>query len=307
MLERGRAEFAAVANAIAEFEPVTVVCANTLDVAGARAALSARVDIAIHAMDGSWLRDNGPIFITDGARREARHFKFNGWGERHALRDRDAALGAILGSEFADAVQPVDVVLEGGAIAVNGAGTIVTTEGCVMHALRNWQHSKHEVEDRILKALGATRVIWLAQGLEEDLDRTYGTDGHIDLFFDFVSENRCLLLSVPYDDINYRHLTGSKEALHAAGIEVIDFPYMSSFKSGDRRVIAPYLNFYACNGAVIVPVAGEDTAMDRSALALIREHFPGRQVVGVRMRAALVQGGAIHCLTQQIPARKHAQ
>ena len=137
-LELGRSEFAAVANAIASFEPVTMVCASDGDAAVARARLSAKVDIAIHPMDGSWLCDNGPIFVTDGKRREARHFRFNAWGERHALRDRDAALGATLASALGDKTVPVDLVLEGGAIATDGAGTIVVTEGCVMNPNRSW-------------------------------------------------------------------------------------------------------------------------------------------------------------------------
>ncbi len=301
-LAQGRAEFAAVANAIAGFEPVTVICASADDAEGARPLLDAGVEIAELPMDGSWLRDNGPVFVTDGRRREARHFRFNAWGERHAHRDRDAALGATLARRLGDAVVAVDVVLEGGAIAVDGAGTLVTTEGCVMHPLRNWRKSRDEVETLLRAALGVEQVIWLPQGLEEDLDRDYGTDGHIDLFFDFIAPRRCLLLAVPPEDPNYVHLARSKALLQAAGIEVIDFPYMARFQAGARSVIAPYLNFYACNGGVVVPVAGADRALDAAALAAIGRAFPGRQVVGVPMRAAPMQGGAVHCLTQQVPA-----
>lgn len=301
-LAQGRAEFAAVANAVAAFEPVTMVCATEADAAGARPMLAGAVEVVVRPMDGSWLRDNGPIFVTDERRREARHFRFNAWGERHAQRDRDAALGATLARMLGDEVVPVDVVLEGGAVAVDGAGLLVTTEGCVMHPNRNWQRTRDEVDAALRRALGVERVIWLPQGLEQDLDREYGTDGHIDLFFDFVAPRRCLLLAVPPGDPNAEHLARSRAMLRAASVEVVDFPFMASFRAGERTVIAPYLNFYVCNGGVVVPVAQADPETDAAALALIGAQFPGREVVGVPMRAAPMQGGAVHCLTQQVPA-----
>ena len=129
----------------------------------------------------------------------------------------------------------------------------------------------------------------------------YGTDGHIDLFFDFIAPGRCLMLSVATDNPNAPTLGTARSMLLASGVEVIDFPYMSGFESGGKSYIAPYLNFYICNGAVIVPVAAADPDMDRAALALIGRHLPGREVVPIRMRAGPMQGGAIHCLTQQVP------
>jgi agmatine deiminase len=301
-MDLGRAEFAAVANAIAQFEPVTMVCASLQDEAVAKNLLTGAVTTIVEPMDGSWLRDNGPIFVTAPGQRKALQFRFNAWGERHAHRDRDAALGATLARHLETPVTCVDVVLEGGAIATDGAGSVVTTTGCTMHLLRNWQLPQEEVEKRLLHAFGADRIIWLPQGLERDLDRTFGTDGHIDLFFDFVAPRKALMLSVPQEDANYDHLCKSKDILAQAGIEVIDFPYMATFSDVDRQVIAPYLNFYVCNGAVVVPVAGEDRSMDSAALTLIGEQFPEREIVPVAMRAAPRQGGAVHCLTQQVPA-----
>ena len=302
-LEQGRREFAAVANAIGAFEPVTLVCASEADAADARPRVCDAVEIAVLPMDGSWLRDNGPIFVTDERTREARHFRFNAWGERHAQRDRDAALGASLARRLGDRVAPVDIVLEGGAIAVDGAGTLALTEGCVMHPNRSWQVTRDQVEETLKKGLGAETLVWLPQGLEQDLDRDYGTDGHIDLFFDFVAPKRCLMLAVPEDDINAAHLAVSRGLLAAAGVEVIDFPYMSSFEVEGRTVLAPYLNFYVCNVAVIVPLAGAEPDLDQEALAAIAAQWPGREVVGVPMRAAPMQGGALPCPTQQVPRR----
>lgn len=305
-LAQGREEFAAVANAIAAFEPVTMVCASEADAAGARPKLTANVEIKVHPMDGSWLRDNGPIFVTDGGKRRARHFRFNGWGERHAARDRDARLGATLARDLGDEVDFVDVVLEGGAISVDGAGTMIAPEGCIMNPNRNWYLSRDEVELSLKEALGITNLVWLSQGLAQDIepdpDRLYyGTDGHADLFVCFTGLRRCLMLSVPDDDSNAAHLAASRETLRSAGITVVDFPHMSGFEAEGRHFIAPYLNFYICNGAVIVPVAGADPDLDRQALAAIGREFPNREVIPVKMRAGPMQGGAIHCLTQQVP------
>ena len=307
-LELGRAEFAAVANTIAAFEPVTMVCASEADAAGARAKLSDKVDIKVHPMDGSWLRDNGPIFVTDGQSRRARHFRFNAWGERHASRDRDARLGATLALELGDEVDAVDVVFEGGAISVDGAGTMVAPEGCVMNPNRNWYQSRDDVEAKLKAALGISNLLWLPQGLTQDLDRDpdrlyYGTDGHADLFLCFTAMSRCFLLSVPEDDPNAAHLAQSRAILERAGVEIVDFPFMSSFETEGRCYIAPYLNFYICNGAVIVPVANSDRDQDQAALTAIASEFPDRQIVPIAMRAGPMQGGAIHCLTQQVPRR----
>ena len=306
--EDGRREFARIANTISAFEPVTMVCASRKDEVAARHLLSDKVETLVLPMDGSWLRDNGPIFVTDGETRRARHFRFNAWGERHAQRDRDARLGATLAEGLGDPVDPIDVVLEGGAISVDGQGTLVLPEGCVMHPNRNWHLSRDQVEEELKHALGVRQVIWLSQGLEEDMVREddrmyYGTDGHIDLFFDFVAERRCLLLSVDESNPNAEYLARSREILTAAGIEVVPFPYLSGFEAAGRYFTASYLNFYLCNGAVIVPVADADRDLDQEALSAIARLWPGREVVGVPMRAGPMQGGAVHCSTQQVPAK----
>ncbi|MFO1088100.1 MAG: agmatine deiminase family protein [Hyphomicrobiales bacterium] len=305
-LDQGRAEFAAVANAIAAFEPVTMVCANEAQAADARSRLAANVAVVVRPMDGSWLRDNGPIFVTGGGARRARHFRFNAWGERHAQRDRDARLGRTLAEDLGIPVDEVDVVLEGGAVSVDGTGLMVAPEGCVMHPSRNWYLDRDTVEDRLKAALGLTRLVWLGQGLAEDLARDpdhlyYGTDGHIDLFFCFIGPSRALMLKVDDGDPNAPHLAASRKTLEAAGIDIVDFPFMSGFSDEGRWIIAPYLNFYFCNGGVIVPVAGAEPDKDSEALAFLSRLFPSHEVVGVKMRAAPRQGGAIHCMTQQVP------
>jgi agmatine deiminase len=307
-LETGRTEFAAVANAIAEFEPVTMVCSTAEQAADARTSLAGNVSTVIHPMDGSWLRDNGAIFVTNRTDRRARHFRFNAWGERHAQRDRDARLGRTLAEDLGDPVDSIDVVLEGGALSVDGAGLMVAPEACVMHPTRNWHTTRDAVEASIKGALGLERLVWLGQGLSEDMQRDpsrlyYGTDGHADLFFAFVGPATALMLKVPDNDPNAPHLEKSRSTLESAGIKVLDFPYMSGFMDEGHWIIAPYMNFYFCNGGLIVPVAGAEPDKDQEALAFLSRTFPGREVVGVQLRAAPRQGGAVHCMTQQVPAK----
>ena len=110
------------------------------------------------------------------------------------------------------------------------------------------------------------------------------------------------MLSVADDDPNASHLSASRRTLEDAGVEIVDFPYMSGFASGGHWYIAPYMNFYICNGGVIVPVCGEDPDKDEEALKFLGKLFPDHEIIGVRMRAGPMQGGAIHCMTQQVPA-----
>ena len=298
----GRAEAAAAANAIAAFEPVTMICASSADERDARPLLTDAVETVVIPMDGSWLRDNGPIYVHGPTGREARVFRFNAWGERHAQRDRDIKLGWTIPERTGDHYELVDVVLEGGAVAGDGAGLLALVEECVMHPNRNWDRTRDEVERTLIESLGLDRVVWLPRALWQDLDRDYGTDGHIDLFVDFIGERRCLMYA-PEDasDANAEIMAEGRAALESAGVEVLPFPYMAGFTADGREVIAPYLNLYLCNGAVIVPVSGEDPDLDEAALGALRTALPDREVVPVLMRAAPMQGGAVHCMTQQIP------
>jgi len=186
--------------------------------------------------------------------------------------------------------------------------TMIAPEDCVMHESRNWYLTRNQVEAQIKAALGLHRILWLGQGLAEDSIRDpsrmyYGTDGHADLFLAFIGENRVLMLKSPEDDPNAPHLSRSRATLKAAGVRIVDFPYMTGFMDAGNWIIAPYMNFYFCNGGVIVPVAGEEPDKDQEALGLLSHLFPDRQIVGVNLRAGPRQGGAIHCMTMQVPIR----
>src|ERR1700733_5556110 len=168
-IDQARTDYAAVANAIAAFEPVTMIANPGADAADARAACTAEVEIVELALDDSWLRDCGPIYVVsnDGASRTAVHFGFNAWGEKFPAWDHDAAVGGLIAEQLGDPVVGGGMVLEGGSILSDGAGTLLTTEQCLLNPNRNPSMSREEIEATLRERLGVTRILWLGGGLLE--------------------------------------------------------------------------------------------------------------------------------------------
>jgi agmatine deiminase len=301
-LVQARADYATVANAVAAFEPVTMIASSGADAVAARAACGRGVDVVEFPLDDSWLRDCGPIYVrdpaaaTDGDDRVAVHFGFNAWGERFTPWDKDAAVGALVASSLGHRVRPAGLILEGGSVLSNGAGTLLTTEQCLLNPNRNPTLSKLEIEQALRDSLGAERIVWLGQGLIEDRD----TDGHVDLIAAFTGEDAVLLQTVGDDNLNFDHCCENVRRLEAAGISVTGLPWLPYVEVAGEEVVASYLNLYVCNGAVIVPVTG--CATDDEALGLIGRCFPGREVVPVPGAVIAYGGGGPHCITQQVPA-----
>jgi agmatine deiminase len=296
-LAPAKQEYTAVANAIAAFEPLTMVCGSPEDAAEARAALTGQAEVIELPVDDSWLRDNGPIFVLDAQRRRAGvHFGFNAWGEKFAGWDRDAAVGGRLIDLLGDRRYEAPFVLEGGSIAVDGEGTLLTTEQCLLHPNRNPAMTREQIEQGLRDYLGAERVIWLGQGLVEDRD----TDGHVDLIAAFTRPGEVLLQSPPPGAPSHERMAENRSRLVAAGLDVVDFPILPAVHVGGVEVAVGHLNFYLCNGGAIVPVAGVDS--DAEALERIAAACPGREVVGVPGAILAFGGGGPHCITQQVPA-----
>lgn len=294
-LSRAKREFAGVANAIAAFEPVTMAVPPGA-AAEARGALSAAVELVELPLDDSWLRDSGPIFRLDAhGTRSAVHFRFNGWGERFTPYDRDEAAGGVLARRYADEVVEADIVLEGGSIAVDGEGVLLTTEQCLLRGRRNPGRTREELQERLTALLGVERVVWLGDGLTEDRD----TDGHVDLVAAFTRPGEVLLCTPP-DGPDAEPMAENAERLRAAGLAVRPFELLTHVEVCGERAIASYLNFYLCNGAVILPLFGADA--DHEAMERIAAAYPGREVVGVPAAAIAFGGGGPHCITQQVPA-----
>jgi agmatine deiminase len=295
-LAAAKEQYTGVANAVAAFEPLTMVVQSPADAAEARAALTGDVEIVALPIDDSWLRDSGPMFVTGpGGTRAGVHFGFNSWGEKFAPYDRDAAIGGLLVDHVGDPRYTAPFVLEGGSIGVDGEGTLITTEQCLLHPSRNPGLSREEIEQGLRDFLGVETVVWLGQGLVEDRD----TDGHVDLIAAFTKPGEVLLQSQPHDAPNGARMAANRERLQAAGLDVVDFPPLAYTEVGGEDIAASYLNFYLCNGGVVVPVAGN--AADEEALGRIAAAYPGREVVGVRSEVIAAGGGGPHCITQQVP------
>jgi len=297
-LPQARSDYAAVANAIAAFEPVTMIANAGADAVAARSACGAGVEVVELPLDDSWLRDSGPIYVRDGARRRlAVHFRFNAWGEKFAPWDRDAAVGALIAERLGDPVLEAPLVLEGGSICGDGNGVLLTTEQCLLHPSRNPELTREQIEDVLVTQLGVQRIVWLGQGLIEDRD----TDGHVDLVAAFTRPGEALLQMVEPENPNYDHCFENRRRLEAAGIEVLELPHLPYTLLAGETVAAGYLNLYICNGAVIVPVAGADS--DADALRIIAGAYPDREVVPVPGAVLAYGGGGPHCITQQVPTR----
>ncbi len=296
-LEQARADYAQVANAIADFEDVTMIAGSPADARAARAACTGRVQVTELPIDDSWLRDSGPIYLVDDrGGRLAVHFRFNAWGEKFTPWDRDAAVGALIARELGDEVMQAPLVLEGGSVISDGAGTIITTEQCLLAKNRNPSLSQDAIEELLAEYLGAERTVWLGQGLAEDRD----TDGHVDLIAAVAPDRRVLVQTAPEANPNHERCAENSERLQAAGYETIELPVLPYCEVAGERVAVGYLNLYVCNGAVIVPVTGDE--FDEEALAIISGAFPGRSIVPVPGATIAYGGGGPHCITQQVPA-----
>jgi len=304
-LTQAHADYAGVANAIAAFEPVTMIANPGADAVQARAMCGAGVEIVALEIDDSWLRDSGPIYVVDrddrsgagagGRTRTAVHFGFNAWGEKFTPWARDAAVGGLIAGVLGDTVIEAPLVLEGGSVIADGAGTILTTEQCLLHPSRNPSLSREQIEALLAEYLGASSVLWLGQGLVEDRD----TDGHVDLIAVYSGAGRALLQTVPEENPNFENCQENLTRLRAAGTSVVEVPYLPYVEVAGQQVAASYMNLYICNGAVIVPVTGAQS--DDAALTLIGAEFPGREIVPVAGAVIAYGGGGPHCITQQVP------
>jgi agmatine deiminase len=297
-LAQARMDYAAVANAVAAFEPVTMIANAGSEAAQARAACAEAVEIVELGLDDSWLRDTGPIYTYgDDGERIAIHFGFNAWGEKFEGFDRDAVVGASIARTLGDRVVEGGMVLEGGSVLTNGAGTLLTTEQCLLHPSRNPSLDSEQIEAKLAAALGVETFVWLGQGLIEDRD----TDGHVDLIAAFTQADRVLLQTVAPDNPNHDNCAENLRRLRAAGLDVAELPLLPYAEVAGERVAGSYMNLYICNGAVIVPVADQES--DEMALAIIAAEFSGREVVPVPGLVLAFGGGGPHCITQQVPVR----
>jgi len=259
-------------------------------------ALSQIVFVRLAAED-SWIRDYGPTFVVN--RKEHRlamlNWIFNAWGNKYDDLIADDRIPSELNKRMNLPMFEPGIVLEGGSIEVNGAGTVLTTEQCLLNKNRNPNLSRKEIEDYLKEYLNISTVLWLREGIAGD-----DTDGHIDDVARFVSEDTvvCAFEDDPRDE-NYSVLKENYDRLGGFGLKVIKLPMPGVIGDRHARLPASYANFYIGNSAVVVPVFGHEN--DRPALRIIQECFPSRRAVGV-YAGAMVHGlGTVHCCSQQEP------
>ncbi len=306
-LQAARDAFVRLVRAIADGgrgEIARVLVPDESQEASAREALPA-AGVVFHRVPFGdiWLRDTAPIFLK-GAEGEiaAARFAFNGWGEKYVL-DHDDRVAERVASLAAVRTFARPFVLEGGAIDVDGEGSVLTTRQCVLNPNRNGRVSPEQVEEVLRDALGVERVLWLEQGLMND-----HTDGHVDTIVRFVRPGVVVAMEARWDDDPNRDVLRSllREAsalVDARGrrLEVVTVPSPGRVLDEAGRVMpASYANFYLSNTGVVVPTYG--CPWDDEAVERIGALFPGRRAVGVDARAILSGGGAFHCITQQQPA-----
>ena len=261
--------------------------------------------ITFHVFDYAdvWFRDYGPTFLVDKQRRLGMvNWVFNSWGEKYEELLKDRLITDYIQEQLGLPSFEPGIVLEGGSIDVNGVGTVLTTEQCLLNRNRNPSLGRSEIE-RILKDyLNVEKVIWLRNGVAGD-----DTDGHVDDIARFVNSTTVVCaFEEDKTDENYRVLKENYEILRKAKdqqgrtLRVIKLPMPKVLGDNGERLPASYANFYISNNVVLVPVFSHRN--DQSALTILQEQFPDRKVAGINCVNFVFGLGAIHCITQQQPS-----
>ena len=302
------AQYATVAAVLSRHETVRILVRDA-DAVHQSKILLAQADARMEMVqmiaeptNDSWIRDYGPIFVTGaGGAQIALDWNFNSWGEKYGPYDLDDVIPRQLAASYGFESVEVPMVLEGGSVDVNGAGSLLTTESCLLNPNRNPRMTKEEIEEHLHAYLGVRNILWLGDGIAGD-----DTDGHVDDLARFVSRDTIVTVveDDPADD-NHRPLADNLKRLRSMRdqdgnpFRIETLPMPPAFYHEGQRLPASYANFYIANGAVLVPVFNCPT--DQPALATLTALFPARQVIGLPCLDLVWGLGTIHCLTQQHP------
>ncbi len=296
-LKGAQAEVAALARAIhasGKGEAVRLICADAVAVSAARSLAGDCAEIILAPFFDIWLRDTGPIIVSDNGRPLALDYRGNGWGGKYPS-PLDDDLARILCEQAALDREPRDWILEGGAIEGDGAGLLVTTGQCLLNPNRNPAFSRRDIEERLCADLGVKEVLWLGVGLEND-----HTDGHVDNLARFVGPGK-LALPEPFgdDDPNAAIFADALSRAKNWPVEIVTIPSAGRHEADGDIIPASHMNFYIGNAVVVVPIYGGPS--DSAAVAAIAAHFPDRETIGLPAHHILTGGGSFHCITQQVP------
>jgi agmatine deiminase len=301
-LLRAKQAHARVARAISSFEPVTMAV-RPRDAAEAKLACAGKVEFFEVPLDDSWARDSGPTFLRGpGDKRAGVQWRFNAWGNKYRPFDQDAEFATHVLKHTNVPVYRAPFVCEGGAIHIDGEGTLITTEQCLLNENRNPDLTQQQIEEGLALFAGARRVIWLGDGFSDG-----ETDGHVDNIACFVAPGRVLVGVPPVRHPDYEPV---REAIHrlksahdaqGRAIEVVEIA-QPTFEKEDwrgRPLAASYVNFYLANGGVVMPAF--DDPNDEKARAVLADCFPDRDILQIDAMDIVAGGGGIHCITQQQP------
>ena len=296
----------AMVEALVDSEQVCINVCNCAHEAEARQVLRGlptdRVSFRCIPTNEPWCRDHGPIFLTRDAdpRLAAVDWDYNAWGGKYPPYNLDEVVPTRIAQILGIPVFYPRMILEGGAIDVNGAGAVLTSESCLLNPNRNPNLSRDEIEQRLRDYLGVCQILWLGDGIAGD-----DTDGHIDDLARFVAERTVIaVVEEDRDDENYEPLEDNLARLRGMRIgkhpvELRTLPMPKKIIREDLRLPASYANFYIANTCVLVPTFADSN--DEAALSILQELFPSRSVIGIDCRELIWGLGTFHCLTQQQP------
>jgi agmatine deiminase len=303
-LEKARMGYAEAANVISEFEELTMIVnphlAHTL-----KSMCSSDIKVLEIEHDDSWIRDNGPTFLLNHNQKLAGvNWKFNSWGEKYHPWEKDDLVAEKVLEHFGIYKFDAPLILEGGSIHVDGEGTLITTEECLLNKNRNPEKSKEDIEQVLKNYLNVKKVIWFKRGLYGD-----ETDGHIDNIACFVKPGViamqvCSDKNDPNYDITMENINTIKDEFDAKGrkLEIIKIEQPPIRHYNGARLTLSYINYYHVNGGIIVHTFGEDAKKaDDNAVSILKEVFPHKKIAPVDGVSIIKGGGNVHCITQQIP------